>query len=321
MEQMIKRIGIDKLWNSSKAEAWEKALDRYWEFVKPTHIAIEREMESLDLDELRKLDSQGWYNFLHDRYFRWKYTAPNRYATTIRSLRTYKDSCQLEELYAIRSQILSLIYPDLEYGLRTAQAIRGLGVAGASGLLALMYPSVFGTVDQFVVKALRKVRGLPEADILIHMDEDSLATTDGVILIRIMQRKSAELNLLFHTEAWTPRKIDKILWTYGREQDSSRTVNQHINKSGKRPMAPSNGQQRRAEMTNHEMIAAAMKGRHGEILSTGDIRDLVCKAFSEFSPGSLLPNDHAEGNKSPCSCAGTERRLFDKIKKNSYRVR
>jgi hypothetical protein len=47
--------------------------------------------------------------------------------------------------------------------LRIAKEIHGLGTAGASGLLALMFPQRFGTVDQFVVKALKQVEGLPEA--------------------------------------------------------------------------------------------------------------------------------------------------------------
>ena len=44
---------------------------------------------------------------------------------------------------------------DVGAALQTALAIRGLGTAGASGLLALLYPRDLTTVDQFVVKALR----------------------------------------------------------------------------------------------------------------------------------------------------------------------
>jgi hypothetical protein len=96
------------------------------------------------------------------------------------------------------------------------QQIRGLGTAGASGLLALMYPEAFGTVDQFAVKALRDVDNLAEEPLLAAMNPDGLNTKDGVLLINIMRRRAAQNNRLFNTDEWTPRKIDKVLWTYGR---------------------------------------------------------------------------------------------------------
>jgi hypothetical protein len=65
-------------------------------------------------------------------------------------------------------------------------------------------------------------------------------------------------------------------------------------------------------MTNHEMIATAVKNHRGETLSTPEIEEIVCKKFTQFSKGSLLPNDHGQG---------TENRIFDKIARNKYRVR
>ena len=74
-------------------------------------------------------------------------------------------------------------------------------------------------------------------------------------------------------------------------------------------------------MTNHDMLVAALRRYRGKTLSTSEIKRITLKAFTQFSEGSLLPNDHAEGNKCPCSCAGTNRRIFDKIKTGLYRVR
>lgn len=215
-------ITIDELWNSANPDIWEKALQRYWEFVKPSNIALEHSMEELNANQLSRLDALGWYEFLKDQYFRWKYTANNRYATTTGSLRRYLNENALEELHNIKLRIISLDPSDIAYGLRTAQEIRGLGCAGASGLLSLLYPRSFGTVDQFAVKALREVGGLPEADVLQRMNENSLTTKDGVVLIQIMQRKATQLNQLLGTPEWTPRKIDMILWTYGRESGSTK---------------------------------------------------------------------------------------------------
>jgi hypothetical protein len=104
---------------------------------------------------------------LLDEYFRWKYTAPNRYATTTAVLKRFVDENGLGHLDQLRSRLLTLDTTDVRSALRVACQIPGLGTAGASGLLALMYPRDFGTVDQFVVNALRQVDGLPEAQAII----------------------------------------------------------------------------------------------------------------------------------------------------------
>ena len=73
-------------------------------------------------------------------------------------------------------------------------------------------------------------------------------------------------------------------------------------------------------MTNHEMIADAVRGYRGETLTTIEIKNIVLRAYPRFSEGSLLPNDHADGNKNPCWCATTKDRIFDRIEWGKYRV-
>jgi hypothetical protein len=195
---------------------WGRALERYWDFVQPRNLDLEHALDMLDLGRIRRMDARGWYEFLRDEYFRWKYTAPNRYVTTARQLRRYEDEGALELLDRIKVRLLALDRGDAGLALSTACEIRGLGTAGASGLLALMYPEAFGTVDQFAVKALRDVDDLAEEPLLAAMNPDGLNTKDGVLLIGIMRRRAAQNNRLFNTDEWTPRKIDKVLWTYGR---------------------------------------------------------------------------------------------------------
>jgi len=74
-------------------------------------------------------------------------------------------------------------------------------------------------------------------------------------------------------------------------------------------------------MTNHEMFATAVSDYRGKILESSEIKKIVLKAFPNFSEGSYRPNDHAFGNKSDCSCAGTDRRIFDRIEPKKYLVR
>ena len=120
-------------------------------------------------------------------------------------------------MLTIRDRVLGCENTSIRNALRAATQFKGLGPAGASGLLALLFPAKFGTVDQFAVGALRRVQCLPERDQLKRMNPESLTISHGVVLVEIMRRKAVSLNELFNTVEWTPRKVDKILWTSERE--------------------------------------------------------------------------------------------------------
>lgn len=209
-------MNINDLWRSTDPIAWEQSLQRYWNFVQPGNLELERALDKLDIKRIESLSPEGWYSFLHDEYFRWKYTAPNRYATTTSHLRKYIDAGDLGELESVRKQILNLDRNNVRLALTTATRIRGLGVAGASGILSLLYPDHFATVDQFVVKALRSVSDLPDANVFLKMNKENLSVTNGVLLTAVLKQKAKENNMRFGTDVWTPRKIDMVLWTFGR---------------------------------------------------------------------------------------------------------
>ena len=206
-----------KLWDSSKESDWQNHLDRYWTFVKSSHLAIEKEFDSFDVNVLHDLNKKEWYEFLKNKYFYWKFTAPNRYKTTTNQLKKYLGpDDNLDNLYAIKQKLFQFDKEDIETGLKIAQQIRGLGPAGASGLLAVLFPSHFATVDQFVVKALSDVKYLPERKIITNMNPEQLKIKDGAILTSIMRKKAADLNQQFSTNRWTPRKVDMVLWVSSR---------------------------------------------------------------------------------------------------------
>jgi hypothetical protein len=58
---------------------------------------------------------------------------------------------------------------------------------------------------------------LPEAENLAGMKPDKLSVSDGVAIIGILRRKAASNNRVFKSADWSPRKLDMVLWTYGRE--------------------------------------------------------------------------------------------------------
>ena len=74
-------------------------------------------------------------------------------------------------------------------------------------------------------------------------------------------------------------------------------------------------------LSNHDMMASAVKNYRGKVLETSQIKKIVLGAFPNFNEGSFLPNDHAFGNKSCCSCVGTKRQIFDRIEPGKYLVR
>jgi hypothetical protein len=216
-------MDISELWHSSNSSAWEQALQRYWHFVKLQNVELEHALNALDKNRLQRFTPQEWYDFLHNEYFRWKYTAENRYTTTTSHLRKYTETNELSALDSIRKKLLNLDPSNIRLGLSTATEIKGLGIAGASGLLSLMYPEHFGTVDQFAVKALAQIENLPETSAISKMnkknkngDPKQLRLPDGVLLVDIYTRKAKELNHLLDSTEWTPRKIDMVLWVGGR---------------------------------------------------------------------------------------------------------
>lgn len=139
-------------------------------------------MDKLDIKEIEALDEQGWYDFLYNEYFVWKYTAKNRLATTRKQLGKSIQEQGLKNLFRNKKQLLTLDLSDIGGCLETARSITGLGYSGASGLLSLLYPNWFGTVDQFVVVSLREISGLPEAEKLKNIDPDNILSSTSFVL-------------------------------------------------------------------------------------------------------------------------------------------
>jgi hypothetical protein len=212
---------IHELWFSRDASEWNAALKRYWDLIRCENVALEQEMERLNRERIRQMSPDEWFTFLHDEYFRWKYTAPNRYATTTFWLkRKGGTETGSHELHRIKVQILDINPENIRDSISVVSRVPGLGTAGASGLLALLYPEAFGTVDQFVVKALRKIPNLPERVAIDRIKPEGLNPRDGEVLVQIMRRHAKVLtNTLGKT--WRPRDVDKVLWTYGRKKESN----------------------------------------------------------------------------------------------------
>ena len=209
-------ITIKALWDNGNEEEWDYALENYYNILSDQQKPLEYYIDSINTDEIEQLSTNAFYQFLYDKYFVWKYTQKNRLATTRMNLAKYINNDEMAKLESIQKRLFSTPKDDIEKCLKIVCEIYGLGTAGASGLLAILFPAHFGTVDQFVVKRLREIQHPFYKFELERMNPDSLKIKDGVILVEIMREKAKELNQKFDTDFWTPRKIDMILWSFGR---------------------------------------------------------------------------------------------------------
>jgi hypothetical protein len=76
---------------------------------------------------------------------------------------------------------------------------------------------------------------------------------------------------------------------------------------------------------NHDVFAAAVAGHENEVLSIGDLKELVNRVDPDFNSGSFLPNDHGDGNKGACSCStkvsgASARPIFERVDRGLYKV-
>jgi hypothetical protein len=219
-------MDIKTLWESQNEQDWRDALDDYWQIPSvKRNISLERLMCRLDADAVRALGPREWYEFLREEYFRWKFTECKHLLKNQTHLWEYEKTNTLSDLASIRDSLFEFDLRDISEGLERAEKIHGLSWSAGSGLLAVLFPKWFGTVDRFVVKSLYEIESLPERQRVLAMVRVSkgrqvvktLSQKDAVLLIAIMRRKAAELNVLFgrgesDPQRWTPREIDMILF-------------------------------------------------------------------------------------------------------------
>ena len=209
-------MDIIRLWNEGNKSDWENALAEYYEVPSVIrNLELEKRMDALNSDSIRNLNVEDFFQFLHEEYFVWKYTAKNRLATTRKQLERYKTE-GMSPLKKIQQGVFDAFKnnpDDTKELFKVTIQIHGLGTAGVSGLLAVLFPEHYGTIDQFVVYALRKLE-LPEQSVLEKMNPEGLTVKNAVELETILRRKAMELNKKFNTTNWNPKRIDMVLWTY-----------------------------------------------------------------------------------------------------------
>ena len=172
----------------------------------------------LNEDLLHKMTPKEWYEFLRDKYFEWKLEPRWRVSAKRRLDEEYEKKNRLDELYEIKNKLLECDKNDIEQCLGILSKIKGMKSSVASGLLALLYPKIYGTVDRFAIESLQKTTEYPDLE---FVNPKNIHIKLAVHLIHIFQTKANELNRLFKTDFWTPRKIDMVLWSYREKTEKS----------------------------------------------------------------------------------------------------
>ena len=206
---------INEIWNSKEISVWKDALAKAT-METGRDDSIETKMSKLNVEYIQHLPVEDFYSFLHDDYFVWKYTAKNRLASTRKSLKKYETN--MEKLREIQEELFNFDLSKIDKGLEIAHKIEGLGVAGASGLLALLFPSYFATVDDMVIRALLTCDEYRDDATIKAINRQDIEEDEAVYLIEQFKKKAHELNALSNEYCWRPRDIDVILWHF-RDKD------------------------------------------------------------------------------------------------------
>ena len=225
-------MNISELWKSEAESDWLIALDHYWDYVDPSNMVLEKKLDNIDSNIISQMPLDDFYNFLIDEYFRWKFTDFRWLQQNKEHFAKYVYEERLEELSQIQKQLFLFDLNDIKSGLEIACSINGLGIAGGSGLLSILFPGYFGTVDQYVIKALCSIEDLPEKSVLQNMKQTNISLSSGIILVKIMKNKASELNFRFKNSIWTPRAIDKILWSTRNTSMQTHTNISHTKEVG-----------------------------------------------------------------------------------------
>lgn len=207
-------MDIKTLWDSGNREDWESAVSKYYNAVKPNNIEVEQKLNAMTTDEFKQMSGQEFYRFLVGDYSSWKYTDNRRKATVRHNIEDFHQKFTDDEFKKIIDASFLIDKGDIFLHFANMTRITGIGTAGASGVLSLIFPEYFGTMDRFLVENLKKIYDGQSycGKKLISMKSDSLTNYDAIILTQILREKARQLNEKFDTSDFTPRKIDMVLW-------------------------------------------------------------------------------------------------------------
>lgn len=202
--------------------------------------------------------------------------------------------------------------PERKLAALLAPAVKLPGVEAPTGstLLHFMHPQVMPIIDVRTVEVLFAA---------------GLLSTDRRDLGHYEEYSQAVEGIRNRCPRWSLREIDRALFAY-HKQVLEKTAAPRAENACSRTTEPVNtwrnfpAEERNKVGTNHDRFASVFTNRIGRTFSTAEIMKLML-VESDIQPGSVLPNDHGEGNKGECPCVGTDKQIFERLGRGTYRVR
>jgi len=142
----------------------------------------------------------------------WKYTDRRWCNRALLGLRRVQD----DRLRELTSSIGTVHLPAVAAAVLRG-AIRGVGIAGISAILAAARPDLFPVIDVFALTAICHYYDPPWTRAVPRDSKGRLQADERSYLpyVDFCRERSAELSVAA-TEPWSPRRVDMALWGIGK---------------------------------------------------------------------------------------------------------
>jgi hypothetical protein len=214
------------------------------------------------------------------------------------------DTLYAEAFRRIPTLPLNMKLPSLLAG---SAKLPGFGAPTGTTLIHFIHPQTMPIID------VRTAEVLWQAGIV---------STDRTGLEHYEEFRRGIQSICQRGPRWTLREIDRALFAYHKQVlDTGRSPTRcSMSSSVGADRSPRQTRFGGTLPTNHNRFAQAFAKRVGGTFSTPEIMKIML-AETDIQAGSVLPNDHGEGNKGQCPCVGTDRQIFDRVDRGIYRVR
>ncbi len=97
--------------------------------------------------------------------------------------------------------------------LTAVSKIPGLGTIGGSGVLALVHPETYGTIDRMVLKSFHDNNEFQFVRTEADFSKDAKFGLEyGALVILRLREIAQQLNEKNRVNSWTPRRVDMVLF-------------------------------------------------------------------------------------------------------------
>ena len=227
MGQQGSETALVSLWRSNEVSAWRDALAKYWNH-RPVrrNIDVERHMDRLTPEDRDVILASGaaLVDFLEHWYYSWKFFSIAPYDIPKHQAKVRAEYATNPAKYDAIARSLGSLNPDnVEQCLTyvASRSIPGLQISAGSGVLAVLYPTWFGTVDQHTLRALQTLDGdgaewlrrhIPGPETFFPANNNDLGRHAAKLMTQLYRQKSQELAQLDEETGWTPRRVEMVCY-------------------------------------------------------------------------------------------------------------